>query len=50
MAGGKYTREDAAKDTNVDVKEVDRVWHEAREDARASGELPKKEEKKEEKK
>lgn len=34
-----YTREDAAKDTGVDPKEVDRVWHEAREDARRSGYL-----------
>jgi hypothetical protein len=35
----KYTEKDAAKDTNSSNKEVESNWHQAREDARASGEL-----------
>ena len=37
---GGYGKEDAAKDTNVSVKEVSETWHQAREDAQKSGELP----------
>lgn len=35
----KYTKKDAAADTNSSGKEVSRGHHGAREDARASGEL-----------
>lgn len=35
----KYTENDAAKDTDVSKKEVASTWHQAREDARESGEI-----------
>ena len=37
-----YTKKDAAKDTKVSVKEASKTWHQAREDARKSGEISKK--------
>lgn len=38
----KYGLGDAAKDTGVSSKEASRAWHQAREDARRSGEIPSK--------
>jgi len=35
----KYSEKDAAKDTGTNVKDVRKTWHQAREDARKSGEL-----------
>lgn len=35
---GKYTEKDAARDTGVSEKEVNRAWHQARDDAMRSGE------------
>jgi hypothetical protein len=35
-----YTPKDAAKDTDSTIKEVRETWHQAREDAQNSGELP----------
>ncbi len=39
----KYTEKDAAKDTDVSIKEAHETWHQAREDAQKSGELPERE-------
>lgn len=39
----QYTEKDAAEDTNSSVKEVSEAWHDAREDAQKSGELPERE-------
>ncbi|TDI82595.1 MAG: hypothetical protein E2O79_06220 [Caldithrix sp.] len=36
----KYSEKDAAHDTGVSTKEVERAWHDAREDAMAEGYLP----------
>lgn len=36
----KYTKQDAAKDTDAGGKETARAWHQARDDAEKSGELP----------
>lgn len=36
----KYTKKDAAKDTDVSISEVSRAWHAARDDAMKAGELP----------
>ena len=36
---GKYTEGDAARETGAGGKETSRTWHQAREDARGSGEL-----------
>jgi len=36
----KYTEKDCARDTHSSLKEVSAAWHQAREDAQASGELP----------
>lgn len=41
--GRKYDEKDVAKETGVSVKEASGAWHQAREDARESGEIPKKE-------
>jgi len=38
----QYTKKDAAKDTKESTKEVSRVWHDARDTARKSGDLPSK--------
>lgn len=35
-----YTEKDAAKDTGVKQKEVEKAWHDARSDAQKAGELP----------
>lgn len=35
----KYTEKNAARDTKSSVKEVNKAWHQAREDASSSGEL-----------
>lgn len=35
-----YTKKDAAADTQVKIKEVEKAWHKAREDAQKAGELP----------
>ncbi len=35
-----YNEKDAAKDTDSSSKEVSEAWHQAREDAQKSGELP----------
>ena len=37
---GKYTEKDARRDTGVGRKEVSHAWHQARQDARKSGEIP----------
>lgn len=37
--GNKYDEKDAARDTGASNKEVAQTWHQARDDARASGEL-----------
>ena len=36
----KYTEKDAAKDTGVKQKEVEKAWHDARSNAQKAGELP----------
>ena len=36
----KFTKKDAAKATGVTIKEVSRTWHQAKDDAQKSGELP----------
>ena len=33
----KYTKKDAARDTNTSVKKVSRAWHDARNDAAKAG-------------
>lgn len=38
----RYTEKDAAKDTGVSIKEVNETWHQARDDARESKEIPSK--------
>ena len=40
MSDSKYTVTDAAKETGVSSKEASSAWHQAREDAQKSGELP----------
>ena len=35
--GSPYNEKDAAKETNVSVKEVSKTWHEARNDAAKEG-------------
>lgn len=37
--GNKYDKVDAMTDTNSSGREVSEAWHQAREDARASGEI-----------
>lgn len=37
---GDYTKKDAAKETNTSTSKVSKAWHDAREDAQKSGELP----------
>ena len=44
-----YDKRDAARDTDVSEREVERTWHEARDDAQRSGRLPEREENKDEK-
>lgn len=39
VPGDKYDKVDAMQGTNSSGKEVSEAWHQAREDARASGEL-----------
>lgn len=36
---GSYSNKDAAKDTDCSTKSVSRAWHQARDDAAASGQL-----------
>ena len=36
---GKYTGRDAARETGAGGKETARAWHQARDDARKSGEI-----------
>lgn len=36
----KYTKEDAAKDTGTSTSKVSEAWHDARDHAQKSGELP----------
>ena len=47
LAKSKYTEKDAARDTGAGGKDTARAWHQAREDARESGEIPKKDTEKE---
>lgn len=37
---GGYSKKDAARDTNASAKDVSRAWHDAREAAQQSGQLP----------
>ncbi len=43
MGENNYDKSDAAKDTSSTIKEVSEAWHQAREDAQGSGELPERE-------
>ncbi len=38
--GTEYSKSDAGRDTDSSAKEVSSAWHDAREDAQRSGELP----------
>lgn len=42
MGRKKYTLKDAARDTGVSTKHASRAWHQARQDARRSREIPRK--------
>lgn len=45
MGMGKWTEKDTARETGESEKRVNETWHQAREDARESGEIPHKESK-----
>jgi hypothetical protein len=46
MAENKYTESDAAEETESSSKDVSEAWHQAREDAAGSGQLPERNESK----